>query len=359
LPEAEVIAVADSNPDRLRQMADRFHITQRCTDFRALLADPDIEAVAVCVPAQFHVEVALAALDAGKHLFIEKPLALSLADSERLIRRATQSGKKVMVGFNLRWHRLVRRARHIIHQGILGPLTSIRTVLTGYHKDIPEWRRRRASGGGVLFEVGVHHFDLWRFLLQSEVEEVCTMSRSERWEDETATVGARMTNGVLASSVFSESACDNNEVEIYGQAGRLHLSCHRFDGLYVLPTSSFAGGIRTRLRRVADHVQDWRDLPSIVRQGGDFVASFEAEWRHFIDSIQQHTPVQCTLEDGRHALHIALAAMESAALGQAVNLVQVPQKITPMGAEPAVGSQQKYCRDTLMDEGHAGREQRT
>jgi len=128
----------------------------------ALLDDSAIAAVAVCVPAQFHVEVALAALDAEKHLFIEKPLALSLDESERLIERAAQSPRKVMIGFNLRWQRLVRQARAMIQQRTLGPLALVRTALTSYDENVPEWRKQRNLGGGVLFELAVHHFDLWR-----------------------------------------------------------------------------------------------------------------------------------------------------------------------------------------------------
>jgi predicted dehydrogenase len=77
LQDAEVIAVADTNADRLKRVADKFHVEKRYADFRAPLSDPAVEAATVCVLAQFHVEVALAALDAGRHLFIEKPMALS------------------------------------------------------------------------------------------------------------------------------------------------------------------------------------------------------------------------------------------------------------------------------------------
>ncbi|MGH7824568.1 MAG: Gfo/Idh/MocA family protein [Candidatus Binatia bacterium] len=88
-----------------------------------------------------------------------------------------------MLGFNLRWHRLVRRARETIRRGTLGMIQMIRTVLTSYHENVPEWRRYRTQGGGVLFEQAVHHFDLWRYLLQSEVEEVFATSRSGKWDD--------------------------------------------------------------------------------------------------------------------------------------------------------------------------------
>ena len=338
LQGVEVVAVADLDPDRLQRVADRFHIPHRHTDVLALLANPAIEAVAVCVPAEFHVEVALAALEAGKHVFIEKPLALSLDDSDRLMLRAAQSTRQVMIGFNLRWHRLLRQARDIVQQGTLGPLVLIRTVLTGHHQDIPEWRKRRARGGGVLFEIAVHHFDLWRFLLQSEIEEVFATSRSVRWEDETATVTAHMANGALAASVFSESTGASHEVEIYGQAGRLQVSCHRFDGLECLPAASFQGDVWTRLGRMAHVLQELPQAVLRARQGGDLAATYRAEWRHFIDAIHQDTPVACTLEDGRRALQVVLAAAESAALGQAVKVAQAPRSITPTAAALAVNS---------------------
>ena len=130
LPQASVVALADVDRDRLRLVADRFRIERRHVDYTALLDDPAVQAVAVCVPAQHHVEVALAALEAGKHLLIEKPLALSLDESDRLISRAATFRSKIMVGFNLRWHRLVRHAREIIQRGVLGPPQLIHTAFT-------------------------------------------------------------------------------------------------------------------------------------------------------------------------------------------------------------------------------------
>lgn len=328
LPDAEVVAVADIDQNRLGQVADQFHIKQRYSNFLDLLNDPSIEAIAICVPAQFHVEVALAALEAGKHLFIEKPLALSLEEADRLIARAGQLPYKVMVGFNLRWHRLLRQARELIQQGVLGSLELMRTAFTSYHQNIPEWRKRRELGGGVFFEVAIHHFDLWRFLLQSEVEEVFAVSRSRQWEDETTTVTARLTNGVFVTSIFSERTGESNEVEIYGQAGRVRVSCYHFDGLEYVSSSSSPGDARARLQQIAHTL---KELPRGVwgmRQGGDFIASYRAEWRHFIDAIRLGRPVGCTLEDGWRSLEVVMAAIESGTLGRPAKVTGRPRRVT-------------------------------
>ena len=175
----------------------------------------------------------------------------------------------------------------------------------------------------MLFELGVHHFDLWRFLLQSEVEEIFAITRSEQADDESATVTARMANGVLVTSIFSERTTDNGEVEIYGQAGRLQVSCYRFDGLEYFSPSNLPGDVRTRLRKIGHTLKELPQGALRMRQGGDFIASYRAEWRHFIDCIQQDTPTESTLEDGRRALQVALAAVKSASLGQPVK-VAVP-----------------------------------
>ena len=321
LPDADVVAVADVDSARLNRVADQFQIPARSTDYRSLLDNSAIDAVAVCVPVGLHVEVALAALEAGKHLFVEKPLSLDLGEIDRLIERASRSSKMVTVGFNLRRHRLLREAREIIRSGSLGRLEMIRTTLTSNHQKVPAWRAKRESGGGALIEMAVHQFDLWRFLLGTEVEEVFTYSRSSEWDDETATVSARMSDGVIAVSALCERTSNNNTVEVNGRAGRVRVDCYKFDGLEVSPAANVPGDMRLRLSRIAYAL---RELPPAVlkRRGGDYVATYGQEWQHFIDSINDDTPVECTLDDGRRATQILLASLQSAASGQPVKVAQ-------------------------------------
>jgi myo-inositol 2-dehydrogenase/D-chiro-inositol 1-dehydrogenase len=318
VPGAQVVALADSNQNAFHGAVRQVKGARCVSDYRHLLEDRTIDAIAICVPAQFHVEIALAALEAGKHLFIEKPLALALEECDRLINRAAGSAYHIMVGFNTRWHRLARQARLLIGQGTLGPLEAVRSVLTSCHKEVPEWRKRRLSGGGVFLEMAMHHFDLWRFLFREEVEEISAHSRSGIWEDEAATVTARFRGGALASATFAECTSQNNTMEIYGREGSLSLSFYQFDGIEISTTSDIPGNIRGRLKRVMQFVRELPRAVPILREGGEWHQTYVQEWQHFVDSVRTGRPVGCGLEDGRQAVAIALAAAESAATGKTV-----------------------------------------
>ena len=319
----DVVAVADGDPDRLKRVADRFQIQRRYTDYLALLDDPAIEAVGVWLPSDRQVEVAQAVLTAGKHLFIDKPLVFDLKVWDRLIEQAAQSNRKIMVvGLPRRWHRLMRRAREVIQQGSLGKLELIRTVLTGRN---PERRSFHEEGDrhavkGILYQFGVHHFDVVHSLLQSDVQEVFATNSTD---ESTVVVTARLSDDVLVSSTFSEGESRNDEVEIYGQAGRLRVSCYRFDGFEYFPPAAHPGDMKTRLQLATQTLKELPEGLLRMRQGGDFIDSYRVGWRHNVDAIRQDTRPDCTLEEGRRALQVVLAAMESAALGRPVRVTQM------------------------------------
>jgi myo-inositol 2-dehydrogenase/D-chiro-inositol 1-dehydrogenase len=321
----KVSAVSDIDSRRLDRVAGRFNVAERYTDYRRLIESKEVNAVAVCVPPEFHAPIALLALEAEKHLFIEKPLALTLEDCDLLQRCADAHGAlKVMVGFNLRWHRLVGAAREVIRRGELGDIKLVRTVLTSgvrLRKDFADWRRHQESGGGALFELGVHHFDLLRFLLEREVEEVYASSLSG---DETAVVAARMNGDTQIVSAFSEGTGENHEFEVYGERGWLRVSCYRADGLERYGVGQYSGSMGIRLRGLA---RTLREVPRIVSQwqrGSDYVATYAKQWQHFSDAILFDKPVASTLIDGRHALEIALAAWTANSTKQATKTVHAP-----------------------------------
>jgi myo-inositol 2-dehydrogenase / D-chiro-inositol 1-dehydrogenase len=333
LPSVRAVAIADPDPDRLRLVGDRFAIARRYRDHEALLRDGEVQAVAVCAPPATHVAVTRAVLEVRKHLLVEKPLCLDLHDADRLVDLARRTPVTAMVGFNLRFHRHLRAARSVVAGGLLGQVELVRTTWSSQVREqagLPEWRRHRDAGGGALNEMAVHHVDLWRFLLGTEVDELFASSQTQSSDDESATLTARLANGALAIAAFSQRAAETHEIEIWGRQARLLVSPYRFDGLELNPASVFSGALTTRARGLLTML---RALPAMLSDrphGGSFRASYRAEWEHFAACVRHGRPADSTFEDGRRALELVQAAIESARTGRAVD---VTRSRRPEGAE--------------------------
>ena len=175
-PEAEVVLLCGRRGDRARAMADRLGVPEVCTDFSDACSRPDIDAVTICTPNAAHCAQALAALDRGKHVFCEKPLAMSVVEAEEMTHAAGAAGVVNVVAFTFRYTHPLRRLREELHAGRVGEPYLIRMSFEGWGGVAPGaragWRERSAlAGGGVLFDMGSHLFDTARFLL-GEVREV-------------------------------------------------------------------------------------------------------------------------------------------------------------------------------------------
>ena len=320
LPEARVVALADTDTAALEAAAGRFGVSVRAADTAGLLAVPGIDVVAVCVPAGAHVAAALPAIEGGRHVLVEKPLAPDRAGCERLIEAATRSGGRTAVGFNLRFHRLVRTARELIASGRLGAIEAISSTWTSAlrrQRAVPPWRNDRATGGGALFEIAVHHFDLWRFLLDTDVEKIFTHGRNGEWKDETVAVTARLASGVLATGVFSERSGSHNMVDIVGREGRLSFDLFRYDSFEFTPADA-QPGLAARLQRAAKGVANLPRGVALMRQGGDFLQSYRRQWQAFLGSTGGSPYPGASLADGYAAVRTVLAAIESADAGRPV-----------------------------------------
>ena len=324
--EVEVVALADVDPARLAPLAGKYGIVFQFDSFRALIDQPGVDAVAVCTPPQFHAEMAVAALNAGKHVFIEKPLALSLADCDAVIAAAGANKVRTTVGFNLRGHRLMRQAQALVESGILGAVQAARVVYTSgfrHREQAPGWRNDLQTGGGVILEVGSHGFDLLRYLLQTEFTEIYALQQGEGRASSVVTIAGRMTNDVQISALFADQTGDALEVDVYGSEGRLHVSGHRFDGLEFYPVSSYPGSVKVRLQKLAATAQALPTGLRVMRQGGDFAGSYQTEWTSFASSILHVQRLIPKLEDGRASLQAALAATRSAQQGEPVLLSEI------------------------------------
>ncbi len=314
LPQFRIAALADTAPAAL-SAASRLAPGARCLSSALELAGL-VDAVAVVTPTPSHAGFAVAALEAGRAVLLEKPAAMSLEECARIADAAALARQPILVAHNARWHTLVARARAIIYSGELGRITALRSTYTHAHPDPGDhWHRRRALGGGVLLNDGVHHFDLWRFLTGAEIESVhCHSANSARFEDDTCAISARLSNGALATCLLSFSATANSEVEIFGEKAGLLLSLYRFDGLHLTRRDQLPGSISTRLREASRFL---RALPSglgALRRGGGFDATYLAMWRHFADCCRGAAEPLCTIADGRAAVAATLACLESSGL---------------------------------------------
>lgn len=320
VPEIDVVAVADVDAVRLAYVEKRFGVPRRYDDVAKLLADGGLDAVALCLPPALQIDAAIAALDAGLHVWIDPPTGLSLADCDRLIERAARSDRTVMVGFHMRWHRLVEQAREVVHAGRLGTVHTLRGIWSSPRRAdrLKGWRRYRAEGGGALGEPAIDHFDLWRHLLGSELATLSAFSLDDQWEDASAVVSGRMENGVVVSAVLSERASHDVELEICGDAGRLRVSLIRFEGLEYYPAGAMASDPRQRLTRLMHFAKELPKALPRMHKSGDYRTSYRDQWRHFVECVANGTPVRSTLEDGRRALAAMLAAMEAARSGTVV-----------------------------------------
>jgi predicted dehydrogenase len=187
---------------------------------------------------------------------------------------------------------------------------------------------RREHGGGEFFEVAVHHFDLWSHFLEREILEISATSRSGVGDDEALAVTGRAANGVLVTTAVSGNTSPVNEIELFGEKGRLRLSCYHFDGLEFVSSSQASGSLRGRWGRISRFPAAFLGSLRANRLGGDWVASYRAEWRHFLDAIRRDTPAEPALEDGRRAVQLVLAALQSASLGRSVEVAQAPRHVT-------------------------------
>ncbi len=176
LPEAELIAVCDTDATRAESLRARFGAKRACTEFAELLADPAIAAVTVATPDFAHAAVIRAALEAGKHVMSEKPLATTVAESEDIAALAQRAGRKLMVDFHNRVSPAIVAAREAVASGELGrPLhLSARLSNTTF---VPREMLSWAAQSSALWFLGSHTVDALRFITGDEIVAVQAVTR--------------------------------------------------------------------------------------------------------------------------------------------------------------------------------------
>ncbi|WP_151733966.1 Gfo/Idh/MocA family protein ['Paenibacillus yunnanensis' Narsing Rao et al. 2020] len=271
-PEAlkpEMKAICGRNGEAVRQAAAQLGWEEAVTDWRELVAREDIDLIDINAPSDAHKEIALAAARAGKHIFCEKPLALSLADSREMLEAAEAAGILHMIGFNYRFSPAVKLAKRLVDSGRLGKIYHFRAwFLQDWILD-PEfplvWRLQKdVAGSGSLGDLGAHLIDLAHFLV-GDISEVIGMSETFVKErplaaemtglsakagaggprgpvtvDDATLFMARFKDGALGSfeaTRFAAGHRSTNAFEINGSLGSVRFDFERMNELEVYFTS--------------------------------------------------------------------------------------------------------------------------
>ena len=293
VPGARLVMIADPAPGAAVRLADEIG-GRATTDPQELIADPEVEAVVIAAPARFHADLVVAAAAAGRAVFCEKPMALTLSDADRAIAAAAQAGVPLQVGFNRRFDTSFAAAHHAVTSGRVGTpqllrsLTRDPAVPGGFDPArVPPWT--------IYTETLIHDFDTLRYL-NPGAEAVCVYAVADAlarpdWRDrgllDTSIVTIRFDNGAMATAEASFQASYGYDIrgEVFGSAGMV--------------------------------TDTWR------RNIDLFHDAYIAELADFTACVRDKTTPAVTGQDARAALAIALAAIRSVQAGAPVRLADI------------------------------------
>ncbi|MEU1662027.1 Gfo/Idh/MocA family oxidoreductase [Streptomyces sparsogenes] len=322
-----LVAVADEVPGRAEEAAARYGFATAARDWRAIAADPRVRAVSIAAPNHLHREIGIAMAEAGKHIWIEKPVGLTAEDARAVAEAAAGAGVQGTVGFNYRNAPAVAAARELIAAGEIGAVTHVRIRLFSDYAAHPEsaltWRYERERGGsGVLGDLASHGVDLARFLL-GEIESLAADTARfvpERARPTGATAGhARAAGGelgpvenddyvscllrfssgargVLEACRVSVGEQNNYGFEIHGTKGAVLWDFRRMGELGVSRGTAYQDQSVTTVFVGPGHGEYAAFQPgSANSMGYDDLKVIEAY--HFLRSIEEGTAYGATLED--------------------------------------------------------------
>lgn len=348
-----LVGVATSRPESAAKAAREIGCVVWTADYRELLARDDVDMVDCCVPNYLHEEIVLAAAEAGKHIYCEKPLANNLAEARRMVQAVEQAGVKGQMTFNFRFLPAISRARQLIAAGFLGRLYSFRGH---YHRASYadptrplSWKlRAETSGTGAMGDIGSHILDLLYYLLgdfgsvQATFDTRITARPVAKGATETGPVDVddlafmhlRLADGVPGSvevSRLATGATNDMQFEIYGEQGALRFNSvdPAWLEIYDVRESEEPLGGQRGFRKVetggryeGQKAPDWTMAPSFVRSHA------ECQYQ-FLKAISDDRPPVPSLADGLHIQTVIEAAVRSSAEGRWVTLAELDESNQP------------------------------
>ena len=307
LDNVEVVAVADLLEDKRRESMEKYSIPKGYASHTELLKDDDVDAVAITLGHQLHHRLTVDACNAGKHVLVEKPMAISLDQCDDMIEAAAANDVKLMVGYTQHFYGTSLKAKEILDSGALGPLITAVCYMSknwGYSWRRPQYRSRY-HGGGMWITNGVHVVDRLTWVMASQAASVSASIGTRahyQASDDSATAFIRYKNGLagVAVAVGYADGAPSYECHVICANGSLRFSQHGEKFVKVGKDDK------------------WEDVPF-----DDPPFEFLNEWIAFAEAIEQDIEPPTHGEWGRHIMEILFAAEESAITGVEVELEEV------------------------------------
>ncbi|HXD12160.1 MAG TPA: inositol 2-dehydrogenase [Anaerolineales bacterium] len=311
IPGVEVAAIADVDLKSAQELAARLHVPAAMDDYRVILSDPSIDAVAICSSTDTHARIVAEAARAGKHIFCEKPIDFDLAKIDAALEAVEKAGVKLQIGFNRRFDPNFRKVRTMIAEGKIGKPHIIR--ITSRDPTPPPISYVKVSGG-MFLDMTIHDFDMARYLSGSEVEEVFTATGvmvdpgiGEAGDVDTAVILLRFANGAIGTIDNSRKAVYgyDQRVEVFGSEGMVQAQNNTPDNdLYFN----------------AEGVHSAKPLYFFLER---YVESFIAEQKEFVQSIRENITPPVVGMDGRIPVLMGMAAKKSYLENRPVKLSEI------------------------------------
>lgn len=316
-PEAELIGVLSRDQGRADAFAETHEAKTGFSSMDELLADSRIDAVFVSSPNAMHKEHTLLAAKAGKHVLSEKPMATSVDDAAAMVTACRESGIKLGLGFELRFHPAHLLARDLVSLGKLGRVRLLQGHWGRGERGEPEhkprsglrgwWEDPVAMGGGsVIMGLGVHVFDLVRFVMSQEITEVTAMTDGQTDAqplEHIASMSLRLEDGTIANVSCGRMLPDTlNNFTVYGTDGRF------------TSTATVWESRMGSLEVVSETVNQTEEFEY------DYLANFVAELSDFHAALKEDREPTATGTDGLRSTEVNSAVIESAKTGKVVKV---------------------------------------
>lgn len=318
-PAAETIAVASPTPGNAAGFAKNHKIPHHFTDYDDLLAMDDIDMVSIGVPNDLHCEVVVAAAQAGKHIVIEKPFCLNMAEADQMIAAARQANVKLMYAEELCFAPKYVRLKQLLDSGALGEPTLIKQSEKHDGPHAPHFWDVNRSGGGVMMDMGCHAIEFFRWMLgrppvKSVYAQMNTHVHHEKTiGDDNTLLILEFENGVIgmAEESWTKLGGMDDRAEVHGSKGVAYADLLHGNSIETYSLEGYdyavekAGGTRGWTFTIYDEAYNY---------------GFHQEMAHFVDCVQNDKQPLVTGEDARSVLEIVFAAYESARTGRKVHM---------------------------------------